>query len=81
MFRFIEHLPEDVFVCFLSERPAYFFSQLSEWARVKNWSDTNCGLYENDRLAAAAQLLIRTFPFDLNRIGGLISWKADIILS
>lgn len=38
-------------------------------------------LIGNDRLAAAAQLLIRTFPFDLNRIGGLISWKADIILS
>ncbi len=48
---------------FLNNAPAYCFTQLPEWADVKdNWGKEICGLYKDEVLIAGALLLIRHLP-------------------
>ena len=48
------------YLSFLRTVPAYCFTQLPEWADVKdNWGNDICGLYKDGKLIAGAMLLIR----------------------
>ena len=54
---------ENEYRIFLNNAPTYSFTQLPEWASVKdNWGHDICGLYKDGELVAGALLLIRYLP-------------------
>lgn len=63
MYQFKTGIDEKEYTDFLLQNPYYSFMQLPEWAKVKdNWGCELCGLYDVDKLVAAALLLIRKLP-------------------
>ena len=57
------------YLSFLRTVPAYCFTQLPEWAEVKdNWGNDICGLYKDGKLIAGAMLLIRHLPLGMKII-------------
>lgn len=63
-YKFSSDINKDEYLEFLSKQKSYYFTQLPEWAEVKdNWGHTVCGLYnEAKELTAATLMLIRSLP-------------------
>lgn len=81
-YQFNANLTAEEYARFLSESPAYTFSQLPEWANVKEtWGHALCGLYADGHLVAAALLLIRHLPLGLKVIymprGPVVSFASE----
>jgi len=68
-YRFCDDVNIKDYYSFLEEVDKYNFSQLPEWAMVKdNWEHTLCGLYKDNKLVAGAMLLIKSLPLNLKMI-------------
>lgn len=60
---FKSSINENEYRTFLNNAPTYSFTQLPEWANVKdNWGHDIVGLYKDGKLIAASLLLIRYLP-------------------
>lgn len=63
MYQFKTGIDETEYRAFLAQNAYHSFMQLPEWAQVKdNWGKTVCGIYDGERLAGGALLLIRKLP-------------------
>ncbi len=64
VYKFKSDVNENEYNEFLLKNNYYAFTQLPEWAKVKdNWKSFICGLYKNDKLVAGTLLLERKLPF------------------
>lgn len=63
MYQFKTGIDENKYRAFLAENAYHSFMQLPEWAQVKdNWSHELCGIFEGEKMAGGALLLIRKLP-------------------
>ena len=66
MYIFKLDIDKNEYKSFLHKQKLVSFMQEPEWAMVKNnFSSLICGIYENDKLVAACQILIRNIKFGI----------------
>ena len=69
MYKFKVDISEKDYNNFIKNYSMAPITQDYRWANVKkDWDNTLCGLYKDDKLVAAALLLIKKFPFNLKMI-------------
>lgn len=67
MFKFIKNLDINEYNKFINSQNNINFMQEPSWAKVKNTFDSIiCGVYENDTLVAATQILVRKIKFGIS---------------